>query len=252
MTTWRALSGAIVLAVLAASTLPLACTDVPGTNFGPAGGLQGKTLPPSVYQPKEAGLSEAGMMCPKKHADAGPPDAGADVEEGGVEEGGLPEGAATDGALPEAGLPEGAVAEAGEEGGLEGGETDGGSLDSGSGECPVSWSKDIFPKMGAAGPWQCAANACHGGGESTGPDFSGDVTSTYQRLRDYKDPYTTPPGLPYILPCSTDEAKSAIVCNLSGMSCGGQMPLTTMGAKHLTEAQVKMIRTWVGCGAIDN
>jgi hypothetical protein len=106
--------------------------------------------------------------------------------------------------------------------------------------------------MTAAGQWQCASPSCHGGGGVLGPTLNAsDPKASYDALAAYKSPFTTP-ALPYILPCSTDPAKSAIICNTSTMNCGPSMPLTTNGAKSLTAKQVDMIKTWIGCGAIDN
>lgn len=235
---WRALSAHLPFAVVVgAFAVAVACTGEVETNFGPPGGLSGKELPPGETEPVDAAGGKpsdgGGMM--KKCMFKGPPDSGS-MEAAASEAGLTSEGGA--------GLAEGgAVAEAGAGGGSEGGTV----MDT----CAVSWTKDIFPNMTAAGPWQCASASCHGGGGVAGPVLSSDPTASYDALVTYKTKLTTP-SLPYILPCAMDPASSALLCNLSGASCGPQMPLTTNGATLLTPKQVTMIKTWIACGALDD
>lgn len=239
MANWRASSAGLPLASLIAGTaLSFACVGEPQTNFGPPGGLSGKELPPGEIVPSEAGGKGDGAMM-KKCVFKPPPDAG-------TSESGMSEEAGSEGGTEEGGM----VAEASSSSG--GGAPEGGS-DSGSSssDCAVSWTHDIFPNMTAAGLWQCASASCHGGGGVAGPSLSDDPTTSYDALAAYMTQLTTP-SLPFILPCSTDPKKSAILCNLSGTSCGFRMPLTTNGAKLLTAKQIDAIKTWIGCGAIDN
>ena len=123
-----------------------------------------------------------------------------------------------------------------------------------AGPCAKSWKTDIFPSMLAAGPWQCgSAGACHGGAQA--PSITADATTTYNNLAAYTmkfAPADAGLGLPFILPGSTDQTKSAIYCNLSGTTCGTEMPLVTTGAQSLGIMEIATLGTWVQCGSPNN
>jgi hypothetical protein len=127
--------------------------------------------------------------------------------------------------------------------------TDGSALLPDGGSCSVSWGSQLFPNMTASGAWKCGSSSCHGGFQA--PKVTASASATYANFAAYT--LTPPaPALPYILPRNTDPTKSGIECNLSGTSCGNQMPLATGGAQLLTASQIAMIDTWVKCGAPDN
>jgi hypothetical protein len=115
--------------------------------------------------------------------------------------------------------------------------------------CSVSWSGQIFAAMSASGRWKCGDSSCHGGLQS--PRISSDARATYQALA----AFTMPPpsrAVPFLSPGSTDPSQSGIECNLSGSTCGVQMPLTQAGAQPPTQEDLAMIDTWVKCGAPEN
>jgi hypothetical protein len=118
-----------------------------------------------------------------------------------------------------------------------------------AGPCAVSWSTQIFPSMGATGKWRCAQSSCHGGFQA--PKMSSDASATYASLVAYTM-VPPAPAIPYVLPGETDPTKSGIECNLSGGTCGNQMPLTQNGATLLSAQDVTTIDTWVKCGAPNN
>jgi hypothetical protein len=221
----------------------LACEGELETNFGPPGGLTGATLPP-------ANLSDAGGTMTKHDGgtmkkcvfkttkdsgtmDTGSTDAPSDTAaaEGGAgtEEAGTPEASDT----PEAG------------------DTDSGPPPV-TDACKVTWTKDIQPNMTAGGKWACGNASCHGSGAFS-PALGGSATDYYNTLVATSDMLATP-ALPFILPCSTNPAKSAFVCNVSGDSCGSQMPPlgNSVGAAEFSKSDIAMIKTWIACGAQDD
>ncbi len=115
--------------------------------------------------------------------------------------------------------------------------------------CAVSWSAQIFVNMTAAGRWGCTDSSCHGGQQS--PKMTSDAKATYASLAAFT---MRPPAkaVPFILPGSSDPSQSGLECNLSGNTCGPQMPLTQAGAQPLTKEDVAMIDAWVKCGAPNN
>ncbi len=148
------------------------------------------------------------------------------------------------GASSEAGAPS--------EGGVvgDGGPADGAGLpQSEASSCSVSWSRQIFANMAAAGRWKCGDSSCHGGVQS--PKVTSDPATTYSSFVAF---IMTPPApaLPFVLPGSADPSRSGIECNLSSAACGPEMPLTQVGAQPLTKADVAMLDTWVKCGAPNN
>ena len=118
-----------------------------------------------------------------------------------------------------------------------------------AGPCAVSWSTDIFPNMMSTGAWRCAQSSCHGGFQA--PKMSDDPAVTYAALTGYTM-VPPAPSIPYVLPGNTDPTASGIECNLSGSTCGQQMPLTQNGASHLTSDEIAKLDTWVKCGAPEN
>jgi hypothetical protein len=233
--------------VVAGSALAPACMGEPSTNFGPPGGLSGKTLPMGTTpNPGEdsgkpgPAMKKCMFKAPDGGGDTGATDAGMDAAMD-ASDGDDEAEAAVKKFVLEAGEPDEA---SGAEGG---GSEEGGSSTTGGDDCAVSWTKDIFSKMGAAGAWQCASANCHGGVAS--PSLTGDATMTYDTLASYT---VGPASLPFILPCSTDSSKMGILCVLNSTACGAQMPVTGSGAVALSATDVQNIKTWIACGAIDN
>ncbi len=124
----------------------------------------------------------------------------------------------------------------------------GSSADTGS-PCAVSWANDLFPSMTASGKWRCADSSCHGGFQA--PVMNSDSHATYAALAGRMMLFA-PQKIPYVLPGSTDPTASGIECNLSGTSCGNQMPITSGGAQAASAADLAKIDTWVRCGSPEN
>jgi hypothetical protein len=234
---WGTLLGVAVLACAA-------CEGEIDTNFGPAGGLEGKMLPVDNV---DAGMSgskhDASMM--KKCVYKAPP-----MKEAGPAETAPADDGATDGAADEAAADDAGGAD--EAAAPEPSDTpEGGTGTMGGGDCKVSWSKDIYSKMGAAGAWQCASSACHGGLQS--PVLTGSATDFYNTLAatmvTSTDGTTT---LPFLLPCSTSPAKSDFVCVTASSNCGPEMPAIGSGAVALTPTDVANVKTWIACGSLNN
>jgi hypothetical protein len=119
------------------------------------------------------------------------------------------------------------------------------------GPCTVSWSQTIYPAMQATGAWGCAATgACHGTG-NVAPNLSGTTSSSfYTVLANYT--LVPGNANPFFNPCSTDPTKSTFVCNTSPTgTCGNLMPLAG-GVGTMTDAGLAEIATWVACGAPQN
>ena len=133
---------------------------------------------------------------------------------------------------------------------LEGGTVrDGGlSFDGGGpidgGPCLISFNKDIWPLMSAAGAWACADSGCHGG-TALNP-YINDAPSAYQNLVAFKIK-----NKPYINPCTTDPNQSTFVCNLQG-TCGNQampIPDVTKNRTLAIATDIGKVNTWLQCGA---
>jgi hypothetical protein len=236
----------------------VACSGEVDTNFGPPGGLSGKQLPQVEFDAGTRTKKDAGM---KKCVFKAPKDAGAPAMEASddASEASAPEGGTAEGGVAEGGTGDGAsTGEAGPD--LDGSAApeaaaDTGSPDTGapSTDCKVSWSKDIFPKMTATGAWQCGNAACHGPGSVIQPRMTNDPTTTYDNLAAYSlESPTGTSSRPFLLPCSTNPSASVFLCVTTSSTCGAQMPLTSTGARALTPPEVAAIKTWIGCGAIDN
>jgi hypothetical protein len=122
----------------------------------------------------------------------------------------------------------------------------GGSLVDG-GACTVSFSKDILSAFGIA---NCGTTNCHGGAtprNEPGIEPS-DPTTTWTKLQ----AFTISTGLPYINPCTIDDTKSSMGCNMiaegQAGACGVHMP---SGAQLPADAITK-INTWLKCGSPNN
>ncbi len=116
-----------------------------------------------------------------------------------------------------------------------------------SGTCAVSYSKDIWPMMSAAGTWKCADAKCHGGTSYT-PQIA-DPDEAYLTLTSYMIG-----GKPYFNPCSTSSTDSSFLCNVQG-SCGSlQMPAqdNTLATGPMSPTDMTTVQTWVECGAPKN
>ncbi len=226
----------VTFAALVVSAMTASCSGEPGTNFGPPDGLTGKTLPP----PEDSGSDAKGMADanPTKKCMKTAPDDAAASEGGGGSDSGSTDAAATDSPADAASSDAPPADDAAADGGSSGGD---------AGGCSVSFTRDIFPNMKAGGAWQCASASCHASGVNT-PMLTDDAAQIYNALSTFKL-LPPAPDLPYILPCVTDEKKSAFVCNITTANCGIQMPLTTGGATVPTTHQIAQIKTWVACGA---
>ena len=116
-----------------------------------------------------------------------------------------------------------------------------------AGACTVSFSKDILAAFGVA---NCGTTNCHGGAtprNEPGIEPS-DGPTTWQKLQ----AFTISTGLPYINPCTIDDTKSAMGCNMIAEgqpgACGVHMP---SGAQLPADAITK-INTWLKCGSPNN
>jgi hypothetical protein len=139
-------------------------------------------------------------------------------------------------------------ASGGSDGGSASFDAGGGALADG-GSCAVSWTTQIAPGMAPGGKWKCADSTCHGGLQ--GPKMTADPAATYASLASYTTQFA-PRMLRYIDPGNTDPAASGIECNLSGATCGNQMPLTFNGAQPLSSQELADLDTWIRCGAPEN
>jgi hypothetical protein len=117
------------------------------------------------------------------------------------------------------------------------------------GSCAVSWSTQIAPNMAPGGKWRCGDSTCHGGLQ--GPKITADPVATYAALASYTMQFA-PRMVRYVVPGNTDPTASGIECNLSGATCGNQMPLTFNGALPLSSQDLADLDTWVRCGAPAN
>lgn len=130
----------------------------------------------------------------------------------------------------------------------EGGTGEGGGGGGGGGTCAISFKKDIYPNMIAAGPWQCASSKCHGGTQAPVID-----AGSPQAVIDSLKGYTIKVGsaqVPYInTDGGTDPSSSAFECNVTGQ-CGQGMPIAP--GKALSSDEVCRIDAWLRCGAPNN
>jgi len=114
-----------------------------------------------------------------------------------------------------------------------------------AGTCAVSFSKDILNAFGVA---NCGTPNCHGGAtprNEPGVEPS-DPATTWQRLQ----AFTISTGKPYINPCSTDDSKAAMGCNMIADpgACGVHMP----SGAQLPADVITKINTWLKCGSPNN
>jgi hypothetical protein len=118
-----------------------------------------------------------------------------------------------------------------------------------AGTCAVSFKNDILSAFGLA---NCGTTDCHGGAlPRNQPRIEpSDAPGMWQEFQAFTP--TTGADRPYINPCSTDETKSALACNLIADGqpgeCGIHMP---SGAQMPADAVAKAL-TWVKCGAPNN
>lgn len=122
----------------------------------------------------------------------------------------------------------------------------GGTLIADAGACPVSFKADLLGAFGASAP-ACASNArCHGGQNPVNqPRIDlGDAAATYKEFAAFK----LSTGVPYINPCSTDDTKSGIACNLAATACGAHMP----SGGQIAADVVARFTTWLKCGSPNN
>ncbi len=114
-----------------------------------------------------------------------------------------------------------------------------------AGACTVSFSKDILSAFGVA---NCGTTNCHGGTTPRNePSIEpSDPVTTWTKLQ----AFTISTGLPYINPCSTDDKKAAMGCNMIADpgACGVHMP----SGAQLPAAAIEKINTWLKCGSPNN
>lgn len=113
------------------------------------------------------------------------------------------------------------------------------------GTCAVSFKNDILAIFGTN---NCAASTdCHGGAT---PKYKpriepSDGPGTWATFAAFQVGAT-----PYINPCSTDKAQSAIACNVAATgTCGTKMPY---GSGQVAPADIAKIETWLACGSPNN
>ncbi len=115
------------------------------------------------------------------------------------------------------------------------------------GACAVSFAKDVLPALGAG---NCQIVGCHGGATPQSPPRvdPADGPAMWTEFA----AFTLTNGKPYINPCSTDPAASAIAQNVDGTAPKGSggviMPLGTQGLP----AAVAKITEWQKCGSPNN
>lgn len=113
--------------------------------------------------------------------------------------------------------------------------------------CAVSFSKEILNAFGLA---NCGTTNCHGGVTPRNEPAidPGDPGATWQHLQ----AFTGSTGKPYINPCSTDDTKSAMGCNMLAdpAPCGGGVHMPS-GAQ-LPQADIDKINIWLKCGSPNN
>jgi hypothetical protein len=116
-----------------------------------------------------------------------------------------------------------------------------------SGTCTVSFAKDVLAEFGKAG---CADANCHGGATPRNepriePSDGPAMWLEFQA-------FTISDGKSYIDPCTIDDKKMAMGCNLYAAgqagACGVHMPSTGQLAPDV----VTKIETWLKCGAPNN
>ena len=123
----------------------------------------------------------------------------------------------------------------------------GGTLIADAGPCTVSFKTDVLGILGNSSPSCASSSSCHGGqNPSNQPKIDpGDPSGTYKEFLAFK---LSTGGTPYINPCSTDETKAAIACNLEATACGSHMPI---GGQVATD-QIQKIKDWLKCGSPNN
>ena len=117
------------------------------------------------------------------------------------------------------------------------------------GPCTVSFTKDVLAAFGAVNA-TCGISGCHGGATPANlppidpGNASGNMYDEFQK-------FTASNGKPYINPCSTDPAQSAIACNVNKAApCGALMPQGN--ANGLPADVVTKLETWLKCGSPNN
>ena len=108
-----------------------------------------------------------------------------------------------------------------------------------AGACTVSFKTQIFPTLTAT----CLGAGCH---SNTPPLIAADAPTTYDTFVKFK---ISDGEAIYVNPCTVDDTKSKIVCNLQGKTgCGTKMPLS----KTYADTDIANITTWLKCGAPNN
>lgn len=112
----------------------------------------------------------------------------------------------------------------------------------GDAACTVTFKTDILPGMAI-----CATTSCHGGANPAyqPPINLEDPDATWNELASFK--HTN--GTPYINPCSTVPADSALLCNVNkNGTCGVLMPPN----QGQGEDFIAKLNTWATCGSPNN
>jgi hypothetical protein len=122
----------------------------------------------------------------------------------------------------------------------------GGTLLADAGPCAVSFKTDILGAFGTAAPTCASSATCHGGqNPSNQPRIDpGDPAGSYKEFSTFK----MSTGLPYINPCSTDETKAGIACNLAATACGSHMPI----GGQIDPTVLQKFTDWLKCGSPNN
>lgn len=118
-----------------------------------------------------------------------------------------------------------------------------------AGTCAVSFAKDV---LGAYALASCATASCHGGATPLNQPRIATAASDAPAMWQEFQAFTISTGQPYINPCSTDDTKSAMGCNLLAdpAACKGGVHMPS-GAQMPADAVAK-INTWLKCGAPNN
>lgn len=113
------------------------------------------------------------------------------------------------------------------------------------GNCGVSWSKDLFPKVQANGAWRCANGSCHAAGATPPVIDDSAPDKARQSLIAAKIG-----NLPYIKVGDPEPNNSAFWCNLL-RTCDPAMPTGEL-AKRPTKDELCQLEAWLRCGSPNN
>ena len=120
--------------------------------------------------------------------------------------------------------------------------------------CEVSFRDDVFPLLSQTAG--CGSTGCHANAVA---DFA--FPSQAKTAREALLAYTFQGEFGYVAPCEPERSKLLCNLNLTGDaegpfgSCGSPMPKAIDDAvddKELTPADLKLVTTWIACGAPDN